>query len=191
MKRESKYPKLQKMFLDRWSPRSFLPEPISEEDVATLFEAARWSPSCFNEQPWLFLYARSEEQRKEFAGALVEGNRVWASKAPLLAFAFARKAFTHNGKPNGLAEFDSGAAWMSICLQALSMGLWCHGMGGFDADKAHQVTGVPQDTHRAMCGIAIGRKGDAAALPENLREREGPSDRRAIEEIAMEGRFRS
>jgi hypothetical protein len=71
------------------------------------------------------------------------------------------------------------------------MGLWCHGMGGFDADKAHQVTGVPQDTHRAMCGIAIGRKGDAAALPENLREREGPSDRRAIEEIAMEGRFRS
>ncbi len=190
MARESSYPKLQKMFLDRWSPRSFLPDPLSGEDVATLFEAARWSPSCFNDQPWLFLYARSEEQRKEFAGALVEGNRGWAGVAPLLVFAFARKAFARNGKPNSWAEFDTGAAWMALCLQAHSMGLWCHGMGGFDAGKAHEITGVPQETYRAICGIAIGRKGDLSALPEELREREGPSERRALEEIAMEGRFR-
>jgi len=191
MARESNYPKLQKMFLDRWSPRSFLSDPIPAEDAATLFEAARWSPSCFNDQPWLFLYAIKDEDRAKFAEAIVEGNRGWAGKAPLLAFAFARKAFAHNGKPNGWAEFDTGAAWMALCLQAQSIGLSCHGMGGIDADKAHQVTGVPQETHKAICGIAVGRKGDPTSLPEGLREREGPSDRRALDEIAMEGRFRS
>ena len=191
MARESKYPKLQKMFLDRWSPRSFLPDPISAEDAATLFEAARWSPSCFNDQPWLFLYAIKQDDLERFAGALVEGNRVWARKAPLLAFAFARKAFAHNGKPNSLAEFDTGAAWMALCLQAQSMGLWCHGMGGIDRDRAHEVTGVPKETHGAICGIAVGRKGDPSALPDSLREREAPSDRRPLDEIAMEGRFRS
>jgi nitroreductase len=191
MARESKYPKLQTMFLDRWSPRSFLSDPISEEDAATLFEAARWSPSCFNDQPWLFLYAIKEEDRAKFAGAVMEGNRGWAGKAPLLAFAFARKAFAHNGKPNAWAEFDTGAAWMALCLQAQSMGLSCHGMGGIDPDKAHEVTGVPKETHRAICGIVVGRKGDPADLPEGLREREGPSDRRPLDEIAMEGRFRS
>jgi nitroreductase len=193
MARESKYSKLEKMFLDRWSPRSFLSNSISEEDAATLFEAARWSPSCFNDQPWLFLYARNEnaDDHNRFASAVVEGNRVWAANAPLLAFAFARKAFAHNDKPNAWAEFDSGAAWMSLCLQAHAMGLSCHGMGGIDAEKAHEVTGVPKETYKAICGIAIGRKGDPADLPEGLREREGPSDRRALDEIAMEGRFRS
>jgi nitroreductase len=190
MKRASEYPKLQRMFLDRWSPRSFLPDPISEEDAATLFEAARWSPSCFNDQPWLFLYAISEEDRRRYAGALVEANRAWAGNAPLLAFAFARKAFAHNGKPNGLAEFDTGAAWMALCLQALSMKLWCHGMGGIHHDQAHEVTGVPRETYRVLCGIAVGRRGDPETLPEGLREREEPSDRRPLGSIAMEGRYR-
>jgi len=194
MARESRYPKLQKMFLDRWSPRSFLSDPISAEDASTLFEAARWSPSCFNDQPWLFLYARNEnaDDHNRFAGALLEGNRVWAANAPLLGFVFARKAFAHNGKPNAWGEFDSGAAWMALCLQARSMGFWCHGMGGIDRDKAHDATGVPKETHKkVICGIAVGRKGAPSELPDNLREREKPSDRRALGEIAMEGRFQS
>jgi len=191
MKRETRFAKLDKRFLDRWSPRSFLPDPISDDVVATLFEAARWSPSCFNEQPWLFVYARDKERHEAFASALVEGNRSWAGKAPLLVLVFARKAFTHNGKPNVSAEFDAGAAWMALCLQAQSLGLSCHAMAGFDPGRAHEVTGVGKDAYTAMCAIAIGRRGDPSALPEPVRERETPSDRRPLATIAFEGRVGS
>jgi len=191
MKRETKLAKLDARYLDRWSPRSFLPDPIPEDVIATLFEAARWSPSCFNEQPWLFVYARDEERRKTFTSVLVEGNRIWAGRAPLLVLVFARRAFTHNGKPNASSEFDTGAAWMALCLQAQSLGLSCHAMAGFNPRQAHEVTGVAEDAYRAMCAIAIGRRGDPSALPDTLRERETPSDRRPLETIAFEGRIAS
>jgi len=191
MSRQTRCEKLDRRFLERWSPRSFLPDPVSDEDVATLFEAARWSPSCFNEQPWLFVYARDEERRGAFTSALSEGNRVWAGKAPLLVLVFARKTFSRNDKPNKWAEFDTGAAWMALCLQARSLGLWCHGMGGFDPDRAHEVTGVSAETHVAICAVAIGRKGDPSALPDTLREREQPNDRKPLESVAVEGRVSS
>jgi len=106
------------MFLDRWSPRALSPEPISEHHLAALFEAARWAPSCYNEQPWLFLYATSMEDRQRFASALVEKNRAWASRAPLLVFLATRRHFASNGKPNRHAGFDAGAAWMALAIQA-------------------------------------------------------------------------
>ncbi|MDD5708685.1 MAG: nitroreductase family protein, partial [Kiritimatiellae bacterium] len=124
------------MFVDRWSPRAYLPEPIPEHQIRMLFEAARWAPSCFNEQPWLFVYATSEADRSRFAAALVEKNRAWAGIAPLLIFVLARRNFRQSGKQNRHAAFDSGAAWMSLALQARKLGLYAHGMAGFDINKA-------------------------------------------------------
>ncbi len=92
------------MFTDRWSPRSFLADPLTDDQLKTLFEAARWTPSCYNEQPWLFLYATDAADRERFASALVEKNRLWATKAPLLVFVLARLSFAHNGWPVSVAR---------------------------------------------------------------------------------------
>jgi len=82
------------MFIERWSPRAFLSEPVVEEDIKTIFEAARWSPSCFNEQPWRFVYAQQPEDLERFRSVLVEGNQIWANTAPLLVLVFSKKSFT-------------------------------------------------------------------------------------------------
>jgi nitroreductase len=99
MNRKTDYKKLDNMFIERWSPRAFLPDPVENEDIKTIFEAARWSQSCFNEQPWRFVYAQQPGDLQKFQSALTEGNQVWANHAPLLAFAFSKKHFSHNEKP--------------------------------------------------------------------------------------------
>ena len=179
--------KLDRMFIERWSPRAFSSESIQEEDIQTLFEAARWSPSCFNEQPWRFVYARRQEELDRFHSALAEGNQVWANSAPMLVFVFSKKNFTQNGKPNRWADFDAGAAWMALALQAHKLGLYTHGMGGFDSDKVFSVTGIDPAEYNAVCAIAIGKLGDTANLPEALREREVPSDRKPMDDLVFEG----
>src|SRR5262245_53806068 len=115
-------------FTARWSPRAFAPTPVTKEQLATLFEAARWAPSCYNEQPWLVGYATSAADRERMLVLLVEGNRSWASKAPVLGIAFARRNFTHNGKPNRWGPFDTGAASFALALQAHALGLATHFM---------------------------------------------------------------
>jgi len=185
--RNSKYKKLHNMFIDRWSPRAFKADSVPPGDIETLFEAARWSPSCFNEQPWRFAYADKKERLKEFLAILTDANRAWAGSAPLLAVVFVKKNFTKNGKPNRWAEFDTGAAWMALALQATHIGLSCHAMGGFDEGKAHEVTNVSPDDYRAICVVAIGKKGEPDTLPAELRERENPSDRAALAELFPEG----
>ncbi len=97
------------MFYERWSPRSFIKEQISKEQLLSLFEAARWAPSCFNEQPWLFIYAVSQEDHARFLSTLVEQNQIWARNAPVLAFAISRRYFTKSGKENRHAAFDTAA----------------------------------------------------------------------------------
>ncbi|MFW5887994.1 MAG: nitroreductase family protein, partial [Bacteriovoracia bacterium] len=121
--RKSNYPALKREFLDRWSPRSFAKEPIFQETLDTLFEAARWAPSCYNDQPWTFLYANEENDLEVFRSLLVEKNQKWANNAPVLSFLIARKNFAFNDRPNNWAVFDCGAAWMSLALQANTMGL--------------------------------------------------------------------
>lgn len=177
-------------FLDRWSPRAFSSEPLTEAEVTSLFEAARWAPSSANEQPWLFVYATREEDLQRFRPLLVDANRVWADRAPLLAVVFARRTFRRNGAPNPWAAFDAGAAWMSLALQARKLGLYSHGMGGFHKDRAYEVLGVPQDEYEALAALAVGRYGDVGQLPEALREREKPSDRKPLEEVAHQGYLR-
>jgi nitroreductase len=185
--RESNCSNLDPVFLERWSPRAFSSEAIDERDLHTLLEAARWSPSCFNEQPWRFVYAHRHSDLDKFRPVLSEANQVWASSAPLLILVFSKKSFTLNGKPNRWAEFDTGAAWMALALQALKLGLRTHCMGGFDTDKAYSATGVNPDVYHAVCAIAVGKPGDIDSLPSELREREMPSERKSVTEIAFEG----
>ena len=178
------------LFTDRWSPRSFVDEPLSESQIAALFEAARWAPSCFNDQPWHFRYAVSVEDRKIFGEALVEKNREWAQHAPLLLFVLARKNFGASGKPNRHATFDAGAAWMSLALQARSLGLYAHGMAGFSVDKAAEVMNVSLDEYDIMAAVAVGRRDEPEKLSEDMAKAEKPNGRKPFSEVAGEGKFK-
>ena len=176
-------------FLDRWSPRAFSPEPLTRTELQTLLEAARWAPSSFNEQPWLFVFAQSDEDLARFRPLLVDQNRLWADQAPVLVMIFARRHFVHNGKPNRHYMFDTGAAWMSLALQAGKLGLYAHAMAGFHQDRAYEVLGVPADRYEAVCAVAIGRHGDAGGLPPALAEKELPGPRKPLAEVVHEGAY--
>ena len=173
------------MFTDRWSPRAFLPDPLSEHQIKSLFEAARWAPSCFNEQPWLFVYATEPEQREKLVSALVPKNQRWAAKCPMLMFVLARKKFQQGGRDNRHAPYDAGAAWMALALQARRLGLYAHAMAGFSQDKAYDVLGVSRDEYHVMAAIAVGRKNENAEdLPDDLRAMESPNTRKPPSEVA-------
>lgn len=174
-------------FLDRWSPRAFAPEPLTNEQIDSLFEAVRWAPSCFNEQPWLFRYAVSDEDRARFATALAEKNRLWAPQAPLLLFVLTRRHFARNGRENRHAAFDAGAAWMALALQARRLGLYAHAMAGFSREKAATLLEVDLEEYDIMAAIAVGRYGDPSLLPDDLRDMEAPNQRKPHADVAREG----
>jgi nitroreductase len=181
--------KVDDQFLDRWSPRAYSSKPVPEELLQSLFEAARWAPSCYNDQPWLFLYAREEKELEYYRPLLADGNRVWTDTVPVLMFLLSRKQFAHNNKPNNWAVFDAGAAWMSLALQARKLGLYAHGMAGFHKDKVYEVLQVPEQAYEVVCAIAVGYYGDPSQLPEDVREREKPSGRKPLSEVSKEGKF--
>ena len=179
-----------KLFLDRWSPRALSGEPLAEEELLTLFEAARWAPSSFNNQPWRILYARRDtEHWPVFFGLLAGGNRVWASDAAALLLFVSKETFDYNGKPSPTHSFDAGAAWENLALQASLRGLVAHGMQGFDYERARAELNIPEG-FRIEAMAAVGRPGDPARLPEKLREREVPSGRKPLSQITCEGPFR-
>ena len=175
------------LFIDRWSPRAFDPTPIPDDTIRTIFEAARWAPSCYNDQPWLFHYATSERELEIFRGLLAEFNQQWAINAPVLCFLFARRRFAHNDKPNDWAVFDCGAAWMSMALQARMLGLYTHAMAGFDRDKAYETLGVSKDDYQVVCAIALGMYGDPEKLPDDMKKRETPSGRNPLSNMTVKG----
>lgn len=171
------------MFLDRWSPRALSPESISERDVQTLFEAARWAPSASNQQPWMFLFADDEAGRERVRSTLVEFNQAWAKTAPLLVVLLARTR-NEKGEENAWAGFDAGAAWMSLALQARKLGLYAHAMGGFDEEKVYEALPVERSQWSPMAVIAVGRLGDPSMLPAKLQAREKPSERKPLGEMS-------
>ena len=177
------------LFIERWSPRAFASTPVPQATLDALFEAARWAPSCFNEQPWLFVYANDDEGLARFRPLLNEWNQKWANAAPVLGFIFARKAFRKNGNPNRWAGFDAGAAWMSLALQARLRGLHTHAMAGVEFDKVHATLGVPEDEYEAICAFVVGEHGDAATLPADMAAMDSPNGRDALAEIARKGGF--
>lgn len=174
------------MFIDRWSPRSFSPEPVDHEELMALFEAARWAPSAMNEQPWRFIYATKETDRQKFVSALVGFNQVWACAAPVVLFLLATKTFAADKSPNKWAAFDCGAAWVSLAFQAGKLGLHAHAMGGFDSAKAYEVTGVSPDEYDIVAAIVVGKRADPSLLPNALQSREMPNMRKSVQEIAWE-----
>jgi nitroreductase len=181
------------LFLERWSPRAFTDETISERDLLTLLEAARWAPSSFNSQPWRFLYARRDTAHwPQFLGLLNEYNQSWAKKAAALVILASKTTLLPRGAdkevPSYTHSLDAGAAWANLALQATRSGWAAHGMAGFDVPRTAAELGVPPD-YRVEAAIAVGRPGDKSLLPESLRAREQPSDRLALSQLAMEGRF--
>lgn len=170
-------------FPERWSPRSFRPEPLGATEIETLFEAARWAPSAANEQPWLFVYASTESGLARLRPLIEPGNREWADRAPLLAVLFARR---RNGKgvENRWSAFDAGAAWMSLALQARKQGLFAHAMGGFLEEPSYAALGVDRSDWQALVAIAVGRQGERSQLSERLAAREAPNGRKPLAEIA-------
>ena len=166
------------MFTGRWSPRAFSSEPVKQSQLQSLFEAARWSPSCYNEQPWQFYYATADSPKHaEFVETLVELNQSWACNAPALIYIVGRNNFSFNNKANPWSGFDAGAAWMSLALQARQMGLYAHAMAGFNFKAAMDFLGLDEEAHKIYAAIAVGHLGDKNRLNAELQEKEGPSDR--------------
>ncbi len=177
------------MFPGRWSPRAMSGEALTEAQVLTLIEAARWAPSCFNAQPWRFAYGLAgTEAFERIFDCLIEGNQVWARQAGALIAVIARSEFEQNDQPAPTHLFDAGAAWMSLALQAGTMGLVTHGMRGFDQDALRAALAVPA-VYDSPAVIAVGSPGQLEALPDKLKEREVPSGRKALEEIVYAGTF--
>ena len=164
---------VQELIAARWSPYAFAERPVPRADLLSLFEAARWAPSSFNEQPWSYLLATKEdpEEFERLLSCLVEGNRAWAKAAPVLALGCTSLQFVRNGKPNAAAVHDLGLASAGLVLEATARGLAVHQMIGILPDRAREVYHIPEGV-QPLTGLAIGYAGDAAALPENLRDRD-------------------
>lgn len=179
------------LILDRWSPRAMSGEPISNEELMSLFEAARWAPSCFNNQSWRFVYAKRDTSHwQTFLDLLTDSNKSWCGRAAALVVVVSKTTFDHNGKPSRTHSFDTGAAWENLALQGSSMGFVVHGMAGFDHEKARQVLNIPDD-HDVEAMIAIGRPGNKEDLNEKQQAQEFPSDRKKLSEIIFEGEFKT
>ena len=150
--------KINSLFVNRWSPRSMTGEEIDDDDLMSLFEAARWAPSSYNNQPWRFIYAkRNTESWIKLLDLLYEGNRTWAKNAAALVVVISRKNFEYNEKPSVTHQFDAGAAWENLALEACDRGIATHAMEGFDHQKAKTDLGIPEN-YNVMAMIAIGKK---------------------------------
>ncbi|UFW51340.1 MULTISPECIES: nitroreductase family protein [Bradyrhizobium] len=181
------------IFVNRWSPRGFNPDQISEEVLNTFFEAARWAPSGFNSQPWRFLYVlRGQTEFEAFLAPLIDFNQGWARHAAALIYLLSRKNFSPAGKSqqqfSRTHSFDTGAAWANFANQATALGWGAHGMSGFDMEKARALLRVPEG-FAVEIAIAVGRKGDGAHLPLSLLEREQPSSRSPVDHFVARGVF--
>ena len=180
-------------FIERWSPRSFTGKAITAQEMMSLFEAARWAPSTSNTQPWRFVYGLAGSAGFDaIFNSLVAFNQGWANKASaLIAVCSATTSVapgTTEAKPSPNHAFDTGAAWMSLALQAETMGWRTHAMGGFNADALRQALGVP-DGFAVQCVVAVGEQGPRESLPAALQEREVPNGRQTLESMVAEGRF--
>lgn len=172
------YP-IHELLARRWSPRAFAERPIEPEKLQSLFEAARWAPSSNNEQPWRFIVAHKadEAQWNRLFACLVEGNRAWAFRAPVLALSVASLYFGKTGAPNRHAMHDTGMAVQNLAIQATVLGLIVHQMAGFDAEQARKDLKIPSE-YEPVAMIAIGYPGDPSLLSGTLHEREVAPRRR-------------
>lgn len=177
------------LFLRRWSARAMNGEPLGQEQLMRLFEAARWAPSSMNRQEWFFLYAhRSTPEFEVFLGLLSESNRAWCGHAGVLAMVLSQLE-TEDGKPNPRThQLSAGMALENLLLQATLDGLVCHPMAGFDLERTREELKVPE-RFEIHCMLALGLPGEVEDLPERQQAREVPSQRKTVEEFTREGGF--
>jgi nitroreductase len=175
----------------RWSPRAFdAQRPIEREKLLSLLEAARWSPSSGNSQPWRFIVAdrRNEVAFRTMLEVLSSGNQRWAKDAGALILIVTR-ILLDDGRVNRYGAHDAGIALANLTLQAMEMGLFVHPMAGFDPQKAREAYAIP-DSYEPITVSAVGYYGKLEQLPDDLRERElKPRERLALTELVYEGRF--
>jgi len=181
---------IEPMLYRRWSPRAMSGETLNDEEIMSLFEAARWAPSSYNAQHWQFLYTtRGSAHWEKYLGFLVEGNFAWAKNAGLLIVLVSRTTTERDGNPVRTFSFDAGAAWQNFALQSSAMDLVSHGMQGFDYEKARTELNVPDD-YSVEIMIAVGKPGEIDKLPASAREKETPNSRKPLADIIIEGNFR-
>ena len=186
----TQYP-IHDLLRQRWSPRAFDDRPIELEKLRSLFEAARWAPSSNNGQPWRFIVANKdyETEWNRLLACLVEGNRKWAYRAPVLILSVVSLNFEDDAKPNRHAFHDTGLAVENLGLQATALGLVAHQMAGFDVEKARADLKIPSG-YEPVAMIAVGYPGDLASLSDRLREREQqPRSRQPISEWTFSGQW--
>jgi len=179
------------LLADRWSPYAFADKPVKEADLCSLFEAARWAPSSYNEQPWSYIVA-TKDDTKEFQtllSCLNDANQAWACNAPVLALGVVNLKFALNGLDNRAAVHDLGLASGNLCAEATARGLFVHQMIGILPDKAREIYGVPEECE-VWTGLAIGYKGNPQDIPENLRERDQtPRQRKPLSAFVFSGKW--
>jgi nitroreductase len=175
----------------RWSTRAFdAAKPVTREQLTTLLEAGRWAPSCNGDEPWRYLVwdrARDPEGFQKAFDCLSDNNKKWVKNVPLLMLSCAGSNFAATGKPNRWTQHDTGAASLSIALQADVLGLAAHQMGGFDAEKARAVFGIPAE-YTPMAMIAVGYQAAPDVLDEETKKKELiPRARKPLAERFFEG----
>lgn len=179
------------LLTERWSPYAFDERPVSEDDLRCLFEAARWAPSSYNEQPWSYIVATkaNPDEFQRLLSCLVEGNQVWAKNAPVLALGVVSLKFARNGQDNRAAIHDLGLADASLTLEATARGLSVHQMIGIVPEKAREVYQIPEG-HEAWTGIAIGYPGDPKKLPAEIAQRDASRRlRKPLREFVFGGKW--
>jgi len=181
MTREYNYDILD-LIKERWSPRAFGPEKVDQEDVLATLEAARYAPSCFNEQPWRFILATKPEDLAKMQSILVEDNLTWAKYAPVLMLILAKNVWALNGKDNYWHMFDAGTAWGYLSLEAQRRGLITHAMGGYNRNKARELYSIPEE-YSIIAVVAMGKMGNMDNLSQENKEREKPAVRNPLGDI--------
>jgi Nitroreductase len=159
---------------ERWSPRAFADRRVEPEKIRRMLEAARWTMSSYNEQPWRYVVAARHEDPEAYDNllrCLVDGNQSWAEHAPVLMMSFYKTTFSHNDRPNRSAPHDVGAASAALTFQATAMDLYVHQMAGIKKDVVRETYDVP-DAFEPMAGLAVGYLGDPSMLSENQRKSE-------------------
>ncbi|MFQ5511112.1 MAG: nitroreductase family protein [Candidatus Krumholzibacteriia bacterium] len=175
----------------RWSPYGFADRAVSREDLRSLFEAARWAASSYNEQPWRYIVATREDagEFERLLSCLVEGNQGWAAAVPALALGCANLRFARNGKPNAAAVHDLGLASGNLSLEATARGLFVHQMIGILPDRARELYDIPEGSE-PVTALAIGYAADPESIPNGLKERDqAPRSRKPLGELVFGGKW--
>ncbi len=185
----NKYPILEEI-RQRWSPRAYSDKPVEKEKLQSIFEAARWAPSAFNEQPWRFIVGRKGEKTCDLIlETLGEWNQKWAGKAPVLVINMGKKTSSFNGKPNATYAYDTGQAVAMMVTEAVNQGLIGHQMSGFSAEKAIELFDIP-DNYQPISVTAFGYYGDPELLPDDMKQSEiEERKRRPLDETVFSGKF--